>query len=99
MIVNVNGQYRELQYGNGNELEDIKMDKKSLTKLKKAVKNMETENDTFFIEGDLFSCRWNGNSFDWIINNHLYNCTAKEVLSFIGNGDFITNYCYDYDNY
>ena len=75
------------------------MEKKTLAKIRKAVKNVKTVNDTFTVEGELFSCRWNGHSFTWKVDNRVYNnCTVKEVLSFIGNGDYITNYCFDYNN-
>lgn len=75
------------------------MEKTKLAKIKKAVRNVKSENDTFMIEGENFSCHWNGHSFIWIVDGRKYeNCTIKEVISFIGDGQHITNYCYDYDN-
>lgn len=73
------------------------MNRTELNKIIKAIKNMKNENHIFFIEGKVFSCRWNGKSFDWKINGRTYeNCTKDEVINWIGNGEFITNYCYDY---
>ena len=73
------------------------LDKIKLQKLKKAVKSMETVNDTFFIDGEIFSCRWNGFVFDWCILGRIYkNCTKKEILSWIDDGSNIINYCYSY---
>ena len=75
------------------------MEKKELNKLKRAIRNMKNENDTLYIIGDKFSCRWNGKSYIWKVNGRTYeNCTIKEVLSWVDNGEYITNYCYDYDN-
>lgn len=75
------------------------LDQKTVKKIKKAARNMKTENDTFFIEGDCFFCRWNGSGFDWTVNGRLYkNCTLKEIVSWIDNGQNIKNYCYDYGN-
>ena len=39
------------------------MDKKDVAKLKRAARNMKNENDTFYIKGERFSCRWIGHSF------------------------------------
>ena len=73
------------------------LDKTKLKKLKTAIKNMKTEYDTFFIEGECFNCRWNGSSFDWCVLGRIYkNCTCKEVIAWIGDGKHITNYCYSY---
>lgn len=76
------------------------IDKKTLNEIKKAARNVKTENDTFYVAGDCFSCRWNGYGFDWTVNGRIYkNCTAKEVISWIADGKYITNYCYDFCNY
>lgn len=76
------------------------IDKKTLREIKKAARNVKTENDTFYVAGDCFSCRWNGSGFDWTVDGRTYkNCTAKEVIEWIGDGRHVTNYCYDYCNY
>ena len=73
------------------------MDRKELNKIRKAVRNMKNENHTFYIEGENFSCRWSGKSFTWTVNGRTYeNCTAKEIISWIADGEHIKSYCYDY---
>ena len=73
------------------------MDRKELNQLKRAIKNIKNENDTLYIEGEKFTCKWNGKSFTWKVNERIYkNCTKKEVISWIANGEYIKNYCYDY---
>ena len=58
---------------------------------------MKNENHTLFIEGENFSCIWNGKSFTWYVNGRTYeNCTVKEIISWIGNGEYIKNYFYRY---
>ena len=75
------------------------MTRAQIQKIRKAIKSIKSANDTFYVEGENFSCRWNGFAFDWVVLGRLYkNCTRKEVLSWIGNGEHITNYCYDYGN-
>ena len=73
------------------------MDRKELSKIRKAVRSMKSENDTLYIDGKYFSCRWNGKTFTWKTNGRTYeNCTAKEIISWIADGEYITCYCYDY---
>lgn len=73
------------------------MDKKELQKIRKVIKSMKNENHTLFIEGENFSCIWNGESFTWYVNGRTYeNCTVKEILSWLGNGEYIKHYCYNY---
>ena len=73
------------------------MDRKELNEIRKAVRSMKNENHTFYIEGENFSCKWNGKSFTWAVNGRTYeNCTAKEVISWIADGEHIKSYCYDY---
>lgn len=79
------------------------MNRKELSKLKKAIKGCKNKNDTLYIKGDEFLCRWNGLLFVWTVNicdgeKRDFNCNAKEVIQFIGDGNYITDYCYDYDN-
>lgn len=73
--------------------------KSELYKLRTAAKNIRTENDTFYIKGKYFSCIWKENNFLWTIDNRTYNCTVKEVIEFMGDGRYIEDYCYDYNNY
>lgn len=76
------------------------LDKKEVSKLKKAAKNVKTENDTFYIKGEKFMCRWNGHNFTWTVNGSIYeNISAKEVVEWIADGKYIDDYCYDYNNY
>ena len=73
------------------------MYKKELNKIKKAIRSMKNENHTFYIEGKDFSCRWNGKSFEWKApSGTVYDCNAKEIISYIGNGEYIKTYCCDY---
>ena len=73
------------------------MDKKELQKIRKVIKSMKNENHTLFIEGENFSSIWNGKSFTWYVNGRTYeNCTVKEIISWIGNGEYIKNYFYRY---
>ena len=73
------------------------MDKKDVAKLKRAARNMKNGNDTFYIKGERFSCRWTGHSFSWIVNGRTYeNISVKEVVEWIADGEYIEDYCYDY---
>lgn len=76
-----------------------KVSKKELSAIRKAIRNMRTEKDTFYMEGRRAICRWNGKSFTWTVNGRIYeNCTAKEVINWIDDGRYIKDYCYDYGN-
>ena len=76
------------------------MSKEELKKLRKAVRNMKKENDTFYIKGEYFFCRWTGKGFSWTVHGRTYeNCTVKEILEWIADGSGIESYCYDYGNY
>jgi len=73
------------------------MNKTELKKLKAAVKAMSTENDTLSIQGNDFSCRWNGKEFIWTMpSKHVCTMTAKEVNKYIANGSYITDHCFSY---
>ena len=73
------------------------MNRKELNEIRKAARNMKNENHTFYVEGEKFSCSWNGKSFTWKANGRTYeNCTAKEVISWIADGEYIKSYCYAY---
>ena len=73
------------------------MDRKELNKIKKAIKSMRSEDNSLYIEGENFSCRWNGKSFTWTINGRTYkNCTVKDIISWIADGRYIKYYSYDY---
>lgn len=75
------------------------MDKKELGKIRKVIRNMKNENDSFYIEGENFSCRWDGKSFTWTVNGRTYkNCTVKDVISWIADGKYIKYYSYNYGN-
>ena len=73
------------------------MTKTELKKLKIAIKSTETENDTLYIEGKDFSCRWDGNNFKWTApSGSIITMSAKEVVKYVANGDYITSYCFSY---
>ena len=72
------------------------MDRKELSKLKKAIKNMKS-GSALYIAGKCFSCCWNGYGFTWTVNGRVYdNCTVKDIITWIDKGQHITSYCYDY---
>lgn len=74
------------------------MERDELLKLKQAARNMKTENDTFSISGDSFSCRWNGREFIWMPpSGFSFVASVMEVCQWIGNGEYITDdYCFSY---
>jgi hypothetical protein len=73
------------------------MNRTELMKLRKAVKSMRTEADTFSIRGEHFSCRWNGNNFVWTPpSGNSITATAREVIQWIADGSGITDHCFSY---
>lgn len=73
--------------------------KKEVAKIKKAARNIKSENHTFYITGKSFSCRWDGKNFIWTSpSGNKYKVTAKEVCAWITDGRYITDYCYDYSD-
>lgn len=75
------------------------LSKKEVKEIKKAVRNIKEGNDTFYIKGEKFFCRWNGKCFSWTVNGRTYEkCTAKEIITWIADGEYIQDYCYDYHN-
>ena len=74
------------------------MNKKELKELRNAIKNMRSEEHTFYISGDAFSCRWNGGAFLWTApSGSVYKMDAKEVIKSIGEGRYIKRICYDFN--
>ena len=71
--------------------------KQQLKAIKKAVKSVRDKSDTFYISGKSFTCWWNGKTFLWTApSGETYNCTAAEVLKFIGDGKYIKSCDYKY---
>ena len=77
-----------------------KMTNQQLRMIKKAVKSVRDKSDIFYISGESFTCRWNGKTFLWTApSGETYNCTAAEVLKYIGDGKYITNCDYRYKEF
>ena len=74
------------------------MTKQELKELRKAIKSVCRPEHTLYIEGKAFKCEWKENHFVWHYPSGLWtsNLSAREVLRYIGNGEYITYFCYDY---
>lgn len=70
-----------------------------LHKLKHAIREINAPYHTLYIKGKSFKCEWTGNKFEWTAaSGTVYTATASEVIQWIGDGNFIESYTYDYND-
>lgn len=73
------------------------MDKKELKELRTAIKSVCRPTHTLRIDGNSFYCVWRNDHFIWTApSGEKCKVDAKTVLKWIGAGEYITDYCFDY---
>jgi hypothetical protein len=75
------------------------MTRKELQQLRKAVRSVTRPEHMLYFEGKWFSCRWVNDHFEWKApSGTVYNLDARETLQYIGNGERIKYFSYDYND-
>jgi hypothetical protein len=75
------------------------MTRKELQQLRKAVRSVTRPEHMLYFEGNNFSCRWANGCFEWKApSGTMYNLDARETLKYIGDGEGILYFSYDYND-